>query len=273
MVLGPVTRAFDPVLCVPAVVNLEVYWQWGKIWRQHARVPVHTDRDRAVHVVSPSLTWEAFQQQGYRQTFDPFRDRPRDIRRPADVAGLPIGSRYFGLDMGYVLSRKLVYVPLYASLLGEGPCPLTPDTGSLVPREQFQAVKRLLTDWPELVCVVHDFDGPTTKIFGPRLGKAQALAASTADWTTGIDHPGLKFGHGFVVSALLAELPLASFLTLSLSEQREYRNAVELACEAGRPWSHPPFLLSCPPSASFATWMKERTLHPCYVPGISQIDR
>jgi len=107
--------------------------------------------------------------------------------------------------------------------------------------------------------VLSDYDGPTKKVYGAAIDRTGgALAVNAVDWTFGINHAGLKFGHGFVVAGLLAGLPPAAYSKLSDAERTEYQQAVQKAITANRPWAHPPFLRTAAAgSEDFLKWVEE----------------
>jgi len=112
--------------------------------------------------------------------------------------------------------------------------------------------------------VLADYDGPTKKVYGDRLNRTGgALAVNAQDWAFGINHPGLKFGHGFVVAGLLAGLAPARYAKLTSAEEAEYQRAVEQAIAAARPWAHPPFLRAAAGSDTFLKWVEEIAPQQC----------
>lgn len=106
--------------------------------------------------------------------------------------------------------------------------------------------------------VLIDFDGPTKKVYGDRLNRTGgALAPNVKDWTFGINHTGLRFGHGFVLAALLVGVGPSQYSQLTEAEEAEYRHSVGQAIAAGRVWAHPPFVRAVASSPEFKQWLEE----------------
>lgn len=101
----------------------------------------------------------------------------------------PAPKRYVGMA-GYVASRKEVYVPVYHR--------------HMVATESFQQLRRRVLDGENVV--VFDFDGPRTATGGVDCVPVDVamLQRRIAD----VNHP---FGHGYVVAAALAGIPIAEY--------------------------------------------------------------
>jgi hypothetical protein len=218
MVLGPVA---GPWRNGKGVTNLEIFWQFGKRWR------AQDDEE-----------WSRFNAAGYEQDFDCLRDKPLSIRHPKE--GKPVSSQYFGLNMGYILSRKVVYVLLYTRLL--------------LASEEFGRIARLCAEQPSLNITLLDFDGPTVKVFKDELTNA-SLAVTKTTWQKAVNHTGLRFGHGFVMAALLAGLMPADYSQLTASDHVAYRQAVNDAVCLQRAWSHPPGIETLSTDTEFLAYL------------------
>ena len=151
----------------------ESYWQHGKMWPSAG----HIGDDG-----SPTAAWYAFRERGYAAA----KAKRRPL--PAKQYGRPTASFYNGRLMGYVESRKLIYVPIYRRLIESLPI--------------IAELRKLLASGQDILVI--DGDGPPKDMY------PNGLELNRANWDRMIDDPNHPFGHGYVVAALLANLDPAA---------------------------------------------------------------
>jgi hypothetical protein len=98
-----------------------------------------------------------------------------------------------GVKRDYISSRKEVYVPEYYNLV------------TTVGTESINKAKALLTAGKN-ICV-YDFDGPRDNE-----GNPICLEVNLDTLREKINDPRHPFGHGYVVSSILANIPIESFI-------------------------------------------------------------
>ncbi len=164
MRLGPVTDGKGV-----KAVWFENYWQAGKMWRTAG----HIGKGGA-----PTPAWFKFREKVCNQKTAKRRPLPKEPYGTAE------SSFYDGRVMGYVESRKLVYVPIYRRLI----------EGLAVIKE----LKQMLDEGVNIMIL--DIDGPPKELY------PTGLELNRENWDKMIDDPKYPFGHGWVVAALLANL-------------------------------------------------------------------
>jgi len=115
-------------------------------------------------------------------------------RRYPGSKGIPVRySTWAGNDerMDYITSRKRVYVPLYHELMKD---------------------TEMANEWRERVqngqdVVIYDFDGPRL----PE-GSVTCIEVTLASLKEKIEDGRFPFGHGYVVAAYLANIPIDQFI-------------------------------------------------------------
>lgn len=147
-------------------VCFENYWQAGKKWRG---VPL-----------SVSKAWWARQPKGRRRY-------PGGKNRTVLWAEHSDG----GEQLGYVESRKKVYVPEYDALMRATP--------------SFARLRQAVKDGADVA--VMDFDGPRSAD-----GGVQCRELTLELLREKINDPSAPFGHGYVVAAALRGIPVARYV-------------------------------------------------------------
>jgi hypothetical protein len=147
----------------------ENYWQGGKMWRSAGHIGGNG---------LPTAAWFSFRKRVCEMSVAKRRPLPKK------QYGLAESSYYNGRVMGYVESRKLVYVPVYRRLIERLPI--------------IAKLKALVQSGQNIMII--DNDGP------PKHLHPNGLELTPQNWQTMIDNPLHPFGHGYVVAAILANL-------------------------------------------------------------------
>ncbi len=112
-------------------------------------------------------------------------------RYPAGKDKRVTHAEYNGKHMNYIQSRKEFYIPRYLEL--------TEDTWSM------KHCQKLLEDGKDIV--IYDFDGPKGDD-----GELLCLEVTEEMLKNRVNDPQYPFGHGFVIAACLASIPLESYI-------------------------------------------------------------
>ena len=104
-------------------------------------------------------------------------------------------------------------------------------------------------------------EGPTKAPFRKQFAN-DSLPVDPATWSSAINNPKVKFGHGFVVAAVLAGLTPSDYALLTPMEQVQYREII-----TGRiyEWSHPPGIETLSKDPEFILWLEESKKIDTYV--------
>lgn len=165
-------------------LNFEHFWQGGKAWFKHnEKIP--GTRDFFLKATKPT------------------RRFPRRLSAGAVIKYAQWDIPTLPQEMGYVESRKKVYVPFYHAYMK--------DSASI------KALKERV-DAGESV-VVYDFDGPRLGAgerdsmgnVGEKDGDVACVPVSLDLLIKKINDEKYPFGHGYVVAALLAGIPYEQF--------------------------------------------------------------
>lgn len=170
----------------------ENYWQSSKMW------PTAGHCLPGSGACEPSPAWYRFRARGF--ALDKGKRRPL----PKKQYGFAQYARYNDEPMGYVESRKRIYVPLYYFLIKD-----LPVIGAL--RESLSRGEKIM---------IVDNDGPS------RAQYPEGMPMTVENWRKMIDDPSLPFGHGYVVAGILAGLPEDVMLDVSVADVEWARNAV-----------------------------------------------
>lgn len=160
LLLGPVTMANG--------IRAEIFenaWQYGKCWS------THLNKDG-----TPNASWYSFRDKGYAKLAGarhPKRGSAKSSYYPQEGQG--------DVVMGYVESRKKIYVPLYAGLIRD------------LPIIKAMRGKNIM---------IIDGDGP------PQDKYPEGMPMNQETWDLMINDDTTPFGHGYVVAALIAELDI-----------------------------------------------------------------
>jgi hypothetical protein len=141
--------------------NVENAWQFSKVYPDHYPDHIGTDGD-------PTEAWHRWAKIGYLTE--------RGIRYPVGRGAKPIYSWWDGKRLGYVESRKEIYIPLYSQ--------------AIHPLKEFRKLVELLKEHGEVV--LWDFDGYDRKAAGKSLNDV-------------IHDPSRPMGHSFVLEKMLRE--------------------------------------------------------------------
>lgn len=125
-------------------------------------------------------------------------------RRAGRASAAPAYAWWEGQRLGYIEARKRIYVPAYARLARRTPA--------------FAALSAMVAAGENVLIV--NLDGP------PLGAYPDGREASADTMRDAINDPGHPFGHGYVVAAMLAQLPLSSIVTAAESEKKEEGNGV-----------------------------------------------
>lgn len=190
-----VKNAFSPLLIGPVFINgvkvaenFENFWQYGKVFPDlgHIKDGVLTER------------WASFRKFGYTKSGK--GDRHPDGTKSTEFVMGNDGKRHFKYyipkyavyDLGdgdavynYIESRKKVYVPEYAKLIKD--------------TEVFKEMKKQADSGFKYQIL--DLDGPVERSLPVTLDMLKEK----------INDPSAPFGHGYVVAALLAGIPIELF--------------------------------------------------------------
>lgn len=146
--------------------TMEDAWQGGKLWKSAGHIGADGQ---------PTPEWFAFRAKVYASG--------KGKRRPLSKKryGLPSSSFYEGRLMGYVESRKRIYVPKYAECI-----------------ENMSAMHALRAELAQGVnLLILDNDAP------PKDKWPQGREMTQEMWNEMIEDASVPFGHGYVVAALL----------------------------------------------------------------------
>eukprot|EP00051_Salpingoeca_urceolata_P017439 m.237485 g.237485 ORF g.237485 m.237485 type:complete len:329 (-) comp18954_c0_seq2:68-1054(-) len=181
-----VAATFSPMAIGPVkgARLFENYWQYGKVFQELG----HLRGDGTPEGSSVTDKWRQFRAKGYAKA--------KGCRRPpeaktTDVLEVREGRRKFryliprfahydGKNMGYITSRKQVYVPEYARLVEE--------------TRVFKALRERVLAGENVMIL--DLDGPRDQPGG--------VEVTVEMLRTRINDPRYQFGHGYVAAALLA---------------------------------------------------------------------
>lgn len=178
MYLGPVIEKDIFGKGEKTALIFENYWQYGKVFPELG----HVGENGKI-----TKKWLEFREKGYkkakgdRHPVGTKTDRVKFVDRRGRKwyeYMIPSFARYYGEKMDYITSRKKVYVPAYAYLVRR--------------TEAFKKLKEKVDNGFKVQIL--DFDGPK-----------DGSALITVDYLRKkINDPSSPFGHGFVISALLA---------------------------------------------------------------------
>ena len=174
MRLGPVTD-----MAGNTAKLFENYWQFSKMWPTAGHCEKRGERECA-----PTNEWYQFRKRGF--ALEKGKRRPLPKRQ----YGFPKYSIYNGQAMGYVESRKKIYVPYYYYLIRDLPV--------------IRAMRKEMEKGEKYMIV--DNDGP------PREDYPNGMELSLENWRKMINDPSAPFGHGYVVAAVLAGFPESVFI-------------------------------------------------------------
>jgi hypothetical protein len=187
-------KSLSPLLIGPVcdcdggpVVRFENLWQYRKVYSDLGH---WNDKKR-----QPTVKWRTWQQAGIKRV-----KKGKGIRTPPELSKykkehgakpVPVGSWWQGELLGYVASRKRLFVPLYAQLLRASPT--------------FRALEKLVDDGTDVLLL--DSDGPSIECF------PNGVEVTTESFVAALEDESCIFGHGFVVAALLAQLDVDAICT------------------------------------------------------------
>jgi len=99
--LGPVV-AFNG----EEVTNVENYWQYSKVYPEHATPPTSFELINNPLCHEPKEEYYEWRLRGWKTQ--------RAVRYPMGKGAKPLYSLYHHHKLGYVMARKLIYIPAYA---------------------------------------------------------------------------------------------------------------------------------------------------------------
>jgi hypothetical protein len=180
-------KSLSPLLIGPlsdcdggSVVRFENLWQYRKVYSEFG----HWDAAKN----QPTDKWRAWQQAGVKRL-----KNGKGVRTPPELSThkkehgtkpVPIGSWWEGELLGYVASRKRLFVPCYARLLRAN--------------TTFKSLKKMVDTGTSVLLL--DSDGPLLERF------PTGVEVTPESFVAAIEDESCIFGHGFVVAAVLADL-------------------------------------------------------------------
>lgn len=170
--LGPVTDPSDGM----QACRFENLWQYNKVYPQLGHLDSHGQLTEK---------WQAWRAAGFQLTRN-----GKGIRTPPQVQALkrrcqqwaPAFAQWRGQALGYIDSRKQVYVPVYYDLIKDSAV--------------VHHLQALVAEGQDIIILDYD---------GPRL--PDSLEVSVDSLRQYLNDPAAPFGHGYVVAAAAAQLP------------------------------------------------------------------
>lgn len=163
--LGPVTTYVPGVMAA----NVENYWQYSKVYPQHAYQPGDFLKWLDPLAWQPADSYYSWRDDGWR--------RQRAVRYPMGKGAKPLYSLYRGSKLGYVDARKKIYIPAYAECV-------------LKTRSYRLMYEYMLAPSSGMDLVLRDFDGYDYEAMGMTLRDV-------------VNNPKKTMGHAFVIAMLL----------------------------------------------------------------------
>lgn len=160
--LGPCDLWNGHVSC-----NMENGWQYSKVYKQH--IGLNGD---------PSIVWFDWAKKGW--------NNHSAVRYPMGKGKKPLYSWWDGERLGYIESRKRIYLHLYAK--------------AVVRTEAFERLQKIYNEHEQII--LWDYDGYDHLAFGMSLSQC-------------LDNPIRIMGHAFVLAMLLEKHPAVSSYLLS----------------------------------------------------------